>query len=60
MSAIADVQAACDVDAGFGERFDFVDERAGIDDDARADDGVAAWGGESRTELIGGRAFPCR
>ncbi len=40
MRAIADVQAACYVDAGFGERFDFVDERAGIDDDASADDGM--------------------
>jgi hypothetical protein len=38
--AVAEVQAAVDVDAGFGERFDFGNEGRGIDYDTGADDGV--------------------
>jgi len=36
--AIAKMQAALNVDASFGERFDFGDEGCGIDYDAGADD----------------------
>ena len=40
MRPIADVQAAGHADAGFGEHFDFVDERRGIHHHARSDDDV--------------------
>src|SRR5262249_55274351 len=38
--AIADVQAAFDIDANLGEHFDFADKSGGIDDHAGTDDGV--------------------
>jgi hypothetical protein len=37
MRTVAEVQAAVDIDAGFGERFDFGNEGGGINNDARAD-----------------------
>src|SRR6478672_12796062 len=40
MSAIADVEAAADIDTGFCEHFDFFDEGDGINHDAHADNGV--------------------
>src|SRR5215475_2127054 len=40
MGAIADVEAASDVDACFGEHFDLSDESSGIDDYPSADNGV--------------------
>src|SRR5215475_6365372 len=40
MGAIADVEAAGDVDACFGEHFDLSDESSGIDDYTSSDNGV--------------------
>ena len=40
MRAIADVQTAVNINACFRQRVNFVDERAGVDDDPCADDGM--------------------
>ena len=41
VGTVADVQPAGNLDAGFGERFDFLDKRGGINDHASTDNGVS-------------------
>ena len=41
VGTVTDVQPPGNLDAGFGERFDFLDKRGGINDHASTDNGVS-------------------